>query len=352
MFLHTTEGFPEYLSHWILKVCPCRQEKHFPSICAIEFSKYAPASNRKISRVSEPLNFHNMVLQTTEGFPEYLRHWIFEVRSCTQQKDFQSIWATKFSKHALAYNRKISRVSEPLNFRSMFLHTTEGFLEDLSHWSFQVWSCIQQKHVPSTWAIEFAKYCLPVHGRISRIPAPLNFRSMLLHTTEGFPEYLSHWIFKVCACIQQKDFPTICAIEFAKYVPAYNKSMSRVSEPLNFLSMFLHTTEGFPEYLSHWIFQVCSCIQQKDFQSIWATKFSQCVPANNRRISRAPEPVNFQSTVHKICGPWLAWQLSNFGPQLIFRVHEISYSAEAMPTHTEAMPTHTHQSYMLDIGTN
>ena len=136
-------------------------------------------------------------------------------------------------------------------------------------------------------------------------------------------EYLSHWILKVCACIQQKDFPTIWAIEFAKYVPADNKSMSRVSEPSNLQNMFLHTTEGFPEYLSHWIFQVCSCIQQKDFQSIWATNFSQCVPAYNRRISRAPEPVNFQSTVHKICGPWLAWQLSNFGPQLVFRVHEI-----------------------------
>ena len=337
----------------IFRIYTCMQQQDFPSIWASTLLKHIPAYNRsKISRVSEPVKCHNICIHTAGGFPEYLSQHTFKAYSCMEQGDIPSIWASGLSEYINKYSSRISRVSEPVEFQNIFLHIQGGFPECLSQWSVRIDACIQQEDFPSTWAIEFAKYCLPVHGRISRIPAPLNFRSMLLHTTEGFPEYLSHWIFKVCACIQQKDFPTICAIEFAKYVPAYNKSMSRVSEPLNFLSMFLHTTEGFPEYMSHWIFQVCSCIQQKDFQSIWATKFSQCVPANNRRISRAPEPVNFQSTVHKICGPWLAWQLSNFGPQLIFRVHEISYSAEAMPTHTEAMPTHTHQSYMLDIGTN
>ena len=40
----------------------------------LNLQNYAPAYNRRISRVSERLNFQNMFLQTTEGFPEYLSH--------------------------------------------------------------------------------------------------------------------------------------------------------------------------------------------------------------------------------------------------------------------------------------
>ena len=153
----------------------------------------------------------------------------------------------------------------------MFLHTTEGFPEYLSHWVFRICSCIQPKDFPSTWAIEFPEYVPAYNGKISRVSEPLKFQNMFLHTTDGFPEYLSHLSFRICSCIQQKDLPSVWATQFSKYVPAHSRRISRVSEPLNFQNMFLHTTERFPECLSHWIFKICSCIQQEDFPSIWTT---------------------------------------------------------------------------------
>ena len=210
-----------------------------------------PAYNKRMSRVSEPLNLQSMIMHTAEGFPWYLDHGILIICSRAQQKDFQSIWAIRFSENDLPYNKRMSRVSDPLNCESMFLHTAEGFPKYLSHWILKVCPCRQEKHLPHIWAIKFSKYIPAYSRKISRVSEPLNFHNTFLHITEGFPEYLSHWIFEMNSCIWEKDFPSIWATEPSKYVLAYNRRISRVSEPLNSQSMSLQTREASPAYLSH-----------------------------------------------------------------------------------------------------
>ena len=73
----------------------------------------------------------------------------------------------------------------------------------------------------------------------------------------------------------------ICeSLNFAKYVLACNRRISRVSELLSLQNIFPHTTGGFPEYLIHLIFRICFYIQPEDFPSMWVTEFckvSSCI---------------------------------------------------------------------------
>ena len=179
------------------------------------------------------------------------------------------------SEYINQYSSRISRVSEPAHFQSIFLHTRAGFPEYLSQYTFKAYSCIQQQDIPSIWASGVSEYAC-------------------IHTAAGFPEYLSQWSARIYTCMQQQDFPSIWASTLLKHILAYSGGdISRVYDPVNFQHTFIHTAGGFPEYLSQWSVRIYDSIQQQDFPSIWASILSKHIPACSSRISRVSEPAHF-----------------------------------------------------------
>ena len=68
----------------------------------------------------------------------------------------------------------------------------------------------------------------------------------------GFP-FWSFGLLRLAgrAYVQQKDFPSIWAIDLAERYPEYNIRLPRVSEPLILPFPWLHTTDRSLKYLSH-----------------------------------------------------------------------------------------------------
>ena len=167
------------------------------------------------------------------------------------------------------------------------------FPEYLSQWSVRIYSCIYREDFPSIWASGVSEYMHTYSSRISRVSEPVHFQSIFLHTRAGFPDYLSQYTFKAYSCIQQQDFPSIWASEGSECINQYSSRISRVSEPMKSEHAFLHIQGGFPEYLSQWSVRIYSSIQQQDFLTIWASTISKHIPAYTRKISRVSEPAHF-----------------------------------------------------------
>ena len=206
-------------------------------------------------------------------FPEYLSQWSVRIYSCIYREDFPSIWASGVSEYIHPYSSRISSVSEPAQFQSIFLHIQGRFPEYLSQHTFKAYSCIQQQDFPSIWASEGSECINQCSSRISRVSEPMKSEHAFLHIQGGFPEYLSQWSVRICSYIQEQDFPSIWARTLSKHIPAYSSRISRISEPVYVQSIFLHTTkETFPEYLSQWNVRIHLFINRQDFPSIWASE--------------------------------------------------------------------------------
>ena len=157
------------------------------------------------------------------------------------------------SEYINAYSSRISRVSEPAHFQSIFLHIIEDrFPVYLSQWSVRVYSCICREDFPSIWASGVSEYINAYSSRISRVSEPVECQNIFIHTGAGFPEYLSQHTFKAYSCMKQCDFLSICASGGSAYIYTYSRRISRVSEPYDLRNIYLHTAGGCPEYLSQW----------------------------------------------------------------------------------------------------
>ena len=161
------------------------------------------------------------------------------------------------SEHIHTHRSRISRVSEPAHFQSIFLHGTRRFPEYLRQWRVSIYLYIQQQDFPSIWAIWSSEYIFAYSRRMSRVSEPVECQDILINTAAGFPEYLSQMIFRIYLRVQQQDFPSIWASTLSKHIPAYHRrQIPRVSEPVECQSIFLHMQGGFPEYLSQWSVRV------------------------------------------------------------------------------------------------
>ena len=213
--------FPEYLRQWRVSIYLYIQQQDFPSIWAIWSSEYIFAYSRRMSRVSEPVECQDILINTAARFPEYLSQYTFKAYSYIWQQDFPSIWASTLSKHIPAYHRRqIPCVSEPVECQNIFLHMQEDFP---SIWASGVSEHIDkyiQQDFPSIWA-------------------------------SGVSEYMP-----IC----REDFPSIWASGVSEHIYTHRSKISRVSEPVHFQSIFLHMAAGFPEYLSQHTFKAYSCI--------------------------------------------------------------------------------------------